>query len=244
MAARKQHHLNEIQGKVVLITEKNNHDLPKDSVESNETRSSSNKDNNNKIFDGEGKGKNCSAVMDQIQVLELYVPWFYQLSYRYVVINLEDVREDFQCPICLGIIRKTRTVSNCQHRFCKECIEKSMRLSNNECPACRKHCASRRSTRDDPNFDAMIALIFPDIDAYEEKELALHEDEKMHNKLIQDSISGTLQRQTKALGKRRRKAKGKGAQVSNDNDRNNVPSSSSCDEDTEYQPKRRKRCRR
>lgn len=41
--------------------------------------------------------------------------------------------------------------------------------SNNECPACRTHCASRRSLRDDPNYDALIAAIYPDIDKYEEE---------------------------------------------------------------------------
>ncbi|KAE9607220.1 putative aminoacyltransferase, E1 ubiquitin-activating enzyme [Lupinus albus] len=122
---------------------------------------------------------------------------------EYVIINLADVRKEVQCPICLGIIRKTRTVMECLHRFCRECIDKSMRLGNNECPACRTHCASRRSLRDDPNFDTLIAALYPDIDKYEEEELALHEDEKTQNKLIQDSIARTFQRQTEALGKRR-----------------------------------------
>jgi len=40
---------------------------------------------------------------------------------------------------------------------------------NNECPACRTHCASRRSLRDDPNFDALVAAIYPDLDKYEEE---------------------------------------------------------------------------
>ncbi|XLT87982.1 hypothetical protein HN873_009735, partial [Arachis hypogaea] len=47
---------------------------------------------------------------------------------EYVVIKLADVRKEVQCPICLGIIRKTRTVMECLHRFCRECIDKSMRL--------------------------------------------------------------------------------------------------------------------
>lgn len=42
---------------------------------------------------------------------------------------------------------------------------------NNECPACRTHCASRRSLRDDPNYDALIASLYPDIDKYEEEVL-------------------------------------------------------------------------
>lgn len=40
---------------------------------------------------------------------------------------------------------------------------------NNECPACRTHCASRRSLRDDPNYDALILALYPDIDKYEEE---------------------------------------------------------------------------
>ncbi|XP_061371441.1 putative E3 ubiquitin-protein ligase RING1a isoform X2 [Gastrolobium bilobum] len=126
---------------------------------------------------------------------------------EYVSIKLSDIRKEVQCPICLGIIRKTRTVMECLHRFCRECIDKSMRLGNNECPACRTHCASRRSLRDDPNYDALIAALYPDIDKYEEEELALHEDEMAHNKQIQDSIAQTLQRQTEALGGKKRNAK-------------------------------------
>ncbi len=35
---------------------------------------------------------------------------------------------DFFIFLCIGIIRKTRTVMECLHRFCRECIDKSMRL--------------------------------------------------------------------------------------------------------------------
>ncbi|XP_039044613.1 putative E3 ubiquitin-protein ligase RING1a isoform X2 [Hibiscus syriacus] len=101
------------------------------------------------------------------------------------------------------IIKKTRTVMECLHRFCRECIDKSMRLGNNECPACRTHCASRRSLRDDPNYDALIAALYPDIDKYEEQELAFHEEERTRNKQIQASIAQVLQRQSEALVKRR-----------------------------------------
>ncbi|XP_065876923.1 putative E3 ubiquitin-protein ligase RING1a [Euphorbia lathyris] len=126
---------------------------------------------------------------------------------EYVVIKLSDIRKEVQCPICLGIIRKTRTVMECLHRFCRACIDKSMRLGNNECPACRTHCASRRSLRDDPNYDALIAALYPDIDKYEEEELAFHEEEKARNKQIQASIAQTICRQAEALGRRRTTAK-------------------------------------
>uniref|UniRef100_A0A803LQ15 RING-type domain-containing protein n=1 Tax=Chenopodium quinoa TaxID=63459 RepID=A0A803LQ15_CHEQI len=105
-----------------------------------------------------------------------------------------------------GIIRKTRTVMECLHRFCRECIDKSMRMGNNECPACRKHCASRRSLRDDPNYDALIAALYPDIDRYEEEELAFQEDERVRNKQIQAAIAQTFRLQTEALSRKRKRS--------------------------------------
>ncbi|KAI4378329.1 hypothetical protein MLD38_015820 [Melastoma candidum] len=129
----------------------------------------------------------------------------------FVYVRLADIRKDVQCPICLGIIRKTRTVMECLHRFCRECIDKSMRLGNNECPACRTHCASRRSLRDDTNYDALIYALYPNIDKYEEEELAFHEEERNRNKQIQASIAQILQRQSEALAKRRSGGKDAGS---------------------------------
>ncbi|GMJ14686.1 ARABIDOPSIS THALIANA RING 1A, RING 1A [Hibiscus trionum] len=184
----------------------------------------------------------------------------------YVVIKLSDIRKEVQCPICLGIIRKTRTVMECLHRFCRECIDKSMRMGNNECPACRTHCASRRSLRDDPNYDALIAALYPDIDKHEEEEFTLHEEEKARNKQIQASIAQTLHRQSEVMGRKRtvkgtasatprrsncryqgrRKYRTSEHQVSNDNNEdaneNGSTGSSLVDEDlTEVKPKRLKR---
>lgn len=122
---------------------------------------------------------------------------------EFVFVELLEIRKEVQCPICLGIIKKTRTVMECLHRFCRECIDKSMRLGNNECPACRTHCASRRSLRDDPNYDALIAALYPDIEKYEEEELEFREEDKNRNKLIQASIAKVVQRQSEALVKRR-----------------------------------------
>lgn len=48
-------------------------------------------------------------------------------------------------------------------------IKLELECRNNECPACRTHCASRRSLRDDPNYDKIIAYLYPDIDKYEEE---------------------------------------------------------------------------
>ncbi|MCO5571837.1 hypothetical protein L7F22_025585 [Adiantum nelumboides] len=110
--------------------------------------------------------------------------WLQDQSCWFVEVDLSDIRKDVQCPICLGIIRKTRTVMECLHRFCRECIDKSMRLGNNECPVCRTHCASRRSLRDDLNFDALIAALYPNVDSYEEEEFALREENERRNKQV------------------------------------------------------------
>ncbi|CAE5956457.1 unnamed protein product [Arabidopsis arenosa] len=126
-----------------------------------------------------------------------------QSESEYLYVDLADIRRDVQCSICLGIIRKTRTVMECLHRFCRECIDKSMRLGNNECPTCRKHCASRRSLRDDPNFDALIATLFENIDQFEEEEMAFLQDDEARNKQIQASIAQVSQRQSEALAKRK-----------------------------------------
>ncbi|KAF7024188.1 hypothetical protein CFC21_036567 [Triticum aestivum] len=126
---------------------------------------------------------------------------------EFVLVKLAEIRKEVQCPICLGIIRKTRTVMECLHRFCRDCIDKSMRLGNNECPACRTHCASRRSLRDDPNYDALIATLYPDIDKYEEEELAFGEEERTRNKKIQATIEEMIRKQSEALGKKRPTAK-------------------------------------
>ncbi|CAN8311145.1 unnamed protein product [Cochlearia groenlandica] len=128
-------------------------------------------------------------------------------SSEFMNIGLGDIRKDVQCPICLGIIKKTRTVMECLHRFCRECIDKSMRLGNKECPACRKHCASRRSLRDDPKFDAFIAVLFKNIDRFEKEELVFHEDEMARKNQIQVSIAQVSQRQSDALAKKRSSGK-------------------------------------
>lgn len=170
---------------------------------------------------------------------------------EFILVRLSDVRKEVQCPICLGIIRKTRTVMECLHRFCRECIDKSMRMGNNECPACRKHCASRRSLRDDPNFDSLIAALYPDIDQYEEEELAFQEDEKARNKQIQAAIAQTLRRQSEALttrkrrrshGNYRRRRNCRSEDEDDANGHDGGKDSSSADERcTELKPKRLKR---
>jgi hypothetical protein len=71
------------------------------------------------------------------------------------------IRNLFLCPICLDVIDKAWVVMACLHRFCSDCIHKSLRTnlgpkSVKECPLCRKTLASRRDCKPDPKFDALI----------------------------------------------------------------------------------------
>ena len=72
-----------------------------------------------------------------------------------------------QCPVCMGILRNTWTVMECMHRFCGNCIQRCLRGGKQECPSCRVHVGSRRSLRQDHNFDALIRTVFKNVDAYE-----------------------------------------------------------------------------
>lgn len=56
------------------------------------------------------------------------------------------------------------------HRFCKECIEKALRLGKKECPTCRKLIVSHRSLREDENFDKLIRIFYPTVELFEEKQ--------------------------------------------------------------------------
>lgn len=73
-----------------------------------------------------------------------------------IELALHALRSEFRCVICLGYIRNTRIVMECLHRFCEDCIEKSLRLGRRECPMCRIPIPTRRSVAPDPNFDALL----------------------------------------------------------------------------------------
>ena len=73
----------------------------------------------------------------------------------------ELFRDEFKCPICLDTLDKTWTVSACLHRFCSECLHRSLRTDlgpkmHHECPSCRAKMASRRASKPDSNIDELI----------------------------------------------------------------------------------------
>ncbi len=81
------------------------------------------------------------------------------------------LEEELQCAVCLGIVRDARVVPTCMHRFCATCIERFLRSSKeSQCPKCRKHVPSRRSLREDPTFDALVRVVYGDLDEFEREE--------------------------------------------------------------------------
>lgn len=87
-----------------------------------------------------------------------------------IAVQAKDLHTELMCPICLDLLRKTMTTKECLHRFCHECITTALRAGNKECPTCRKKLVSRRSLRPDPNFDKLMAVIYPNRDDYEEQQ--------------------------------------------------------------------------
>lgn len=95
--------------------------------------------------------------------------------------TLQNISVELTCPVCLGIIRNAMTVMECVHRFCEACITKCLRLGKKECPSCRVKCVSRRSLRKDPNFDAVIRKIYPQLEEYEAEQDAMIEKDNATN---------------------------------------------------------------
>ena len=45
-----------------------------------------------------------------------------------IEIPVKTINQELKCPVCLQLIQKKRTVMDCLHRFCAECIGKSLRI--------------------------------------------------------------------------------------------------------------------
>jgi len=97
-------------------------------------------------------------------------------------IAIRSLNADITCPICLGIMHGTHVVKHCLHRFCGPCIQKCLRLGKMECPSCRVRIGTKRELMPDRNVDELIARLYPDLDAYEEREQKIIEDiNRKHN---------------------------------------------------------------
>ena len=110
---------------------------------------------------------------------------------------LKALNAEFQCPICLGYMKKCAIVMECLHRFCGECVQKCLRLGKKECPTCRIHIPSRRSLRPDPNFDKLIQKNYGNIDVLEKVEeheiKTLNKLKNMNNAYAESCKLGIMQ---------------------------------------------------
>lgn len=106
-----------------------------------------------------------------------------------VSVNLQNLHAELMCPICLDILKSTMTTKECLHRFCEECISTALRQGNRECPTCRNKLISKRSLRRDPNFDALIAKIFPLRDEYEARQASVLERMNKQQQQIKSGLN-------------------------------------------------------
>lgn len=131
-----------------------------------------------------------------------------------IAVSPKILQNELMCPICLDILKSTMTTKECLHRFCHDCIITALRAGNKECPTCRKKLVSKRSLRPDPNFDGIIAKIYPNREEYD----ALHEKvlEKLNKKHL-TAISSAHNNSTTSTGNH----KSKNSRNNNNNTANN-----------------------
>eukprot|EP00039_Didymoeca_costata_P000923 m.48071 g.48071 ORF g.48071 m.48071 type:complete len:272 (+) comp10550_c0_seq1:170-985(+) len=98
-----------------------------------------------------------------------------------VRLHWNELNDQLKCPVCLSILTSTMTTKDCLHRFCSECISKALRMNKKECPTCRNECPSKRSLRQDDNFDKLISIIFPDRQVLESRHQELMVKIKQYN---------------------------------------------------------------
>lgn len=133
-----------------------------------------------------------------------------------IAVSPKILQNELMCPICLDILKQTMTTKECLHRFCHDCIITALRAGNKECPTCRKKLISKRSLRPDPNFDGIIAKIYPNREEYD----AIHEKvlEKLNKKHL-TSLNGSTNTNSKPH------RAGRQASISNSNNPNTNSSS-------------------
>ncbi|XP_045476323.1 E3 ubiquitin-protein ligase RING1 [Harmonia axyridis] len=138
-----------------------------------------------------------------------------------IAVSPRSLHSELMCPICLDMLKKTMTTKECLHRFCSDCIITALRSGNKECPTCRKKLVSKRSLRPDPNFDLLIAKIYPSRDEYEaHQERVLAKLNKSHSSAaLVNSINEGIKMQSQNRPNRSRKM--------NDNERSEANETSS-----------------
>jgi hypothetical protein len=145
------------------------------------------------------------------------------------VANIASLTSHLNCPVCLNILRETVLVRDdfcgykknylkkkkliksflqvkaCLHRFCTECINRSLHTGKRECPSCRAKCATKRDLRPDPRFDALVATLLTDITRFEsERDVVVNKvNEDAAYRSVVDKMKDGLRKQalSRAAGK-------------------------------------------
>ncbi|CAF3370050.1 unnamed protein product [Rotaria sp. Silwood1] len=120
-----------------------------------------------------------------------------------LLISPKSLQSELTCPICLDLLRNTRTTKECLHRFCCDCIETALRSGNKECPTCRKKLISKRCLRRDQNIDALISKLFPIRN--DNDDLLLNNRNKHSKKPIRASLSSDDEQQQQQQTKEKKK---------------------------------------
>jgi len=70
--------------------------------------------------------------------------------------SMHQLLHAFRCVICWSTLKKPMVVRECMHRFCEDCIGKSLRMGRNECPVCRVFVPSKRNLAVDESAELLI----------------------------------------------------------------------------------------
>ncbi|KAG5189183.1 hypothetical protein JKP88DRAFT_303090 [Tribonema minus] len=109
--------------------------------------------------------------------------------------SLDQMREDLKCVICQETLRSTMVFVDCLHRFCRDCITTSLRNAGKSCPSCRTACGTKRNLRADTDLDALIAVLFPDLDVTIRREQAEREVQNRERHVNSAEARDRLRRQ-------------------------------------------------
>jgi len=120
-----------------------------------------------------------------------------------LLISPKSLQSELTCPICLDLLRNTRTTKECLHRFCCDCIETALRSGNKECPTCRKKLISKRCLRRDENIDALISKLFPIRN--DNDDLLINNRNKYSKKPLRASLSSDDEQQQQHQTKEKKK---------------------------------------
>lgn len=93
---------------------------------------------------------------------------------RNITFQTTLVNKVLTCPLCHGYLREPFTITECIHSFCKVCIFRHFAgtsMPSHQCPVCNEHLGPNPHDRTLPDrqLASLIAKIFPDMVAAEEK---------------------------------------------------------------------------